>query len=101
VTLNTQLSAVDTWLNEIDAGRKAGAAQAFTRFSAFRTELTMDPQNVEDLRATPGLRERILDLLLRISSSSYQAPTDIQAREMTKLATMFAASSAEAKTLGL
>jgi len=99
--LNAELSSVDTWLNEIDAARKAAPQRPSAKLAAFRTELTLDPRNVEDLRAPPGLRERILDLLLRIASSSYQAPTANQSAEMTNLAALFATCTKEAKALGL
>ncbi len=84
--LNGELSSIDRWLNAIDA--KHGPAMP-TDIAAFRARLTLDPQNVEDLRAPPGLRERVIDLLDRISSSSYQPPTAAQSDEFAKLRARF------------
>jgi hypothetical protein len=63
--------------------------------------LTLDPRNVEDLNAPPGLRERVMDLLSRINSSSYQGPTAAQSDELAKLEAAFAARTNEATSLGL
>jgi hypothetical protein len=63
--------------------------------------LTLDPRNVEDLNAPAALRERVMDLLSRINSSSYQGPTAAQSDELAKLEAAFAARTNEATALGL
>lgn len=98
-TLNAELGGIDTWLNEIDARAKTAPAPA--EVAAFRARLTMDPRNIEDLRAPPGLRERVMDLLDRISSSSFQAPTAPQAAELEVLAAGYAEARAGAQKLHL
>ena len=47
--------------------------------------LTLDPRNIEDLKTPPQLRERLLDLLSHVSSSSFQAPTAAQEAEAAAL----------------
>jgi hypothetical protein len=97
--LNAELGHIDGWLNEIDDRIASHAAS--TRVLAFRAQLTLDPRNVEDLNAPPGLRERVMDLLSRINSSSYQGPTAAQSDELAKLEAAFAARTNEATSLGL
>jgi photosystem II stability/assembly factor-like uncharacterized protein len=97
--LNAEMSGIDTWLNEIDDKRKT--TRSPDAFAAFRGKLTMDPQNVEDLRAPPQLRERVEDLLSRIASSSFQAPTATQTTELARLQTMYASLASEAHREGL
>ncbi len=101
VALNAELSAIDIWLNEIDARRKGAQRGDGGALAALRARLTFDPRNVEDLQAPPGFRERVMDLLSRISSSSYQAPNAPQNEELTRLQATYAELSQEAKKLGL
>jgi photosystem II stability/assembly factor-like uncharacterized protein len=98
-TLNSGLSSVDTWLNEIDARLKS--AHPDPQLVEFRARLTMDPQNVEDLRAPPGLRERLIDLIDRIGSSAYQAPTAAQAEELAHIRAAYASAVPTADKLHL
>jgi len=88
-TLNSGLSSIDTWLNEIDARLKS--AHPDPQLVEFRAQLTLDPQNVEDLRAPPGLRERIIDLIARIGSSAFQPPTAPQTAELSHIRAAYAA----------
>jgi photosystem II stability/assembly factor-like uncharacterized protein len=79
-SLYAQLSDVDSMLNHIDRElRTKLTAQRRASLEALHSELTTDPKNVEDLSviATP-LRDRLSDLINRISSTSYQAPTASQ-----------------------
>ena len=98
-TLNAELGHIDGWLNEIDDRIASHAATA--RVLAFRAQLTLDPRNVEDLNAPPRLRERVMDLLSRVNSSSFQGPTAAQGDELAKLEAGFTASTVEASSLGL
>jgi hypothetical protein len=97
--LYAELSGVDAWLNALDA--RSPTASGAHAAAAFRARVTMDPRNVEDLNAPPGFRERLTDLLDRISSSSYQAPTAAQADEVEKLAATYADLTREAERLKL
>jgi photosystem II stability/assembly factor-like uncharacterized protein len=98
VALNADLSGVDEWLNKIDL--RTGT-RSNRELAAFRGRLTMDPRNVEDLRAPPGLRERILDLIERISSSAFQAPTAAQSAELANVRAAYAALQPQASALKL
>jgi len=51
--------------------------------------LTYDPANVEDLSGDAQIRERILDQLARIASSSLQCPTPPKVTEMAKIKTAY------------
>lgn len=87
-----ELDGVDKMLNAIDGRQKhATAAQAVT-LAAFKHRLTLDQQNIEDLKTSPQLRERLLDLTSRVASTSFQAPTAAQEAEG-------AALRAQSKTL--
>ncbi|HEY5427159.1 MAG TPA: hypothetical protein VIJ77_11455 [Candidatus Tumulicola sp.] len=82
--IDAELSGVDTMLNAIDARLKlAGSGQA-EPLRAFKRTLTLDPRNVEDLGAPPGIREQLLDMSLRLGSS-FQAPTAAQRGEGSNL----------------
>ncbi len=80
-----QLSGVDTMLNRIDAELKHATAARAQALRAFRARLTYDPQNVEDLTGEAQIRERILDQLARIGSSSLQMPNAPERAEMAKI----------------
>ncbi|HXW51710.1 MAG TPA: hypothetical protein VEJ41_06935, partial [Candidatus Acidoferrales bacterium] len=49
-----------------------------TSLLALRAQLSSDPRNIEDLNVTPTLRDDLLDLINRVSSTSLQAPTQSQ-----------------------
>jgi photosystem II stability/assembly factor-like uncharacterized protein len=74
--LYRDLGTIDTILNHIDARIKANARHA-AELRAVRRRLTYDPRNIEDLSGPAALRERLLDLISRMSTS-YQAPTTAQ-----------------------
>ena len=79
--LNRDIGIVDTKLNMLDARiRQASPAERPT-LDAMKHHLTLDPRNIEDLKTPPQLRERLLDLLSRVSASSFQAPTAAQEAE--------------------
>jgi hypothetical protein len=82
--LNAQLSRVDTLLNTIDARSKHAPEAERSALQAFKKRLTQDPKNIEDL-GTVQLRERLLDLLGRVGSTSFQAPTAVQQAEAATL----------------
>lgn len=72
-----ELGTINTMLNAIDARLKgASGAQAATLI-ALKHRLTYDPQNIEDLTGPAQIREKVLDLLSRMSTS-FQAPTSAQ-----------------------
>jgi len=72
------LSAVDTMLNALDARIKHSPAQSqAARLRAFERRLTYAPRNIEDLNGPAQLREKLLDLISRMSTS-FQAPTEAQ-----------------------
>jgi len=83
--LFAELGGVDTMLNALDRRMKAGVSTNRGALWAFRQRLTYDPRNDEDLSGPPGVRERLLDLIYRISSSSFQAPTSAQTDVATAL----------------
>ncbi len=86
--LYAEVGGTDRLLNGIDDLLKsAGPARAAT-LRAFRAGLTYNPRNVEDLGEPPGVRERLLDLISRLSSS-FQAPTAAQVAEGAALKTLY------------
>ena len=56
--------------------------------------MTYDPKNVEDLSGDAQIRERILDQLARIGSSSLQVPNAAEAAEMAKIKAAYDAVAA-------
>jgi photosystem II stability/assembly factor-like uncharacterized protein len=83
--LNRWIGIVDTQLNALDTRiARAGPAQR-PALEVLKHRLTLDPRNIEDLKTPPQLRERLLDLLSRVSSSSFQAPTAAQEAEAVAL----------------
>jgi hypothetical protein len=92
--LNAELSGVDTMLNRIDAELKHAAPDRARVLRAFQARLTYDPANVEDLRGDAQIRERILDQLARIASSSLQVPNAPEVAEMAKIKTAYDALAA-------
>jgi photosystem II stability/assembly factor-like uncharacterized protein len=87
------LSRVDAMLNTIDARRKHAAAAEASVLDAFKHRLTLDQQNIEDLKTPPRLRERLLDLSGRVASTSFQTPTAAQQAEAVTLRAEFASLS--------
>ncbi len=79
--LYQELGGVDDMLNAIDARVKHAAPPSRTMLLALRRQLTYDPLNVEDLSGPAGLRERLLDLIGRITGPSFQAPTQAQSQQ--------------------
>jgi hypothetical protein len=88
------LGHVDTMLNTIDARRKHATAAQAAALDAFKHRLTLDQQNIEDLKTPPRLRERLLDLTSRVGSTSFQAPTAAQQAEAATLRAQFASLTA-------
>ncbi len=84
-TLYAQVGDVDTMLNAIDRRLPQAAGNRRASLLALRGRLTGDPHNVEDLGIIAQLRERLLDLISRISSNSYQAPTQSQLQTAAQL----------------
>ncbi|MBV8499026.1 MAG: hypothetical protein JO003_07240 [Candidatus Eremiobacteraeota bacterium] len=75
--LFAELSSVDTMLNQIDARIKTAAPAQAAGLRAFKMRLTYDPRNIEDLNGPAQLREGLLDLITRMSTS-FQAPNPAQ-----------------------
>lgn len=82
---NGDLGEVDTMLNAIDARLAHATPAQAAALTAFKHRLTLDQQNVEDLKTPPQIRERLLDLLGRVGSTSFQAPTAPQEAEAENL----------------
>jgi photosystem II stability/assembly factor-like uncharacterized protein len=75
--LYRELGGVDAMLNQIDLRVKRAPGAALLDF---RRRLTYDPRNIEDLNGPAQLRERLLDLISRMSTS-FQAPTAAQVEQ--------------------
>jgi photosystem II stability/assembly factor-like uncharacterized protein len=75
--LYRDLGTIDTILDQIDARSKTGADRQGPQLRVVRRQLTYDPRNIEDLSGPAALRERLLDLITRMSTS-FQAPTAVQ-----------------------
>jgi photosystem II stability/assembly factor-like uncharacterized protein len=86
--LDAELGGVDGMLNDIDARLKRANPEQAAALRAFQRKLTLDPRNVEDLGAPPGIRERLLDMSFRLGSS-FQAPTAAQLSEGSELKTLY------------
>lgn len=84
--LYRELSITDQWLNDIDKRVKAGhSTPALLRF---KRELTYGPRNAEDLGGPPGFRDRLGDLIGRMSGN-YAPPTQSQIDEAHALRAIF------------
>jgi photosystem II stability/assembly factor-like uncharacterized protein len=83
--LYNELSAIDTMLNHLDARLKTASRAQVASLKAFKLRLTYDPRNIEDLNGPAQIREKVLDLISRMSTS-FQAPTAAQ-REQAALYT--------------
>ncbi len=94
VQLNAELSDVDRMLNAIDARLPHAGATEKKALVAFLYRLTINPKNIEDLQGPAKLRERILDMLSRLSSS-YQGPNQPQQRELAAIAQAYAKAKAD------
>ncbi|MGZ3551160.1 MAG: WD40/YVTN/BNR-like repeat-containing protein [Vulcanimicrobiaceae bacterium] len=99
VELNSELDGLDKILNELDKRLKHANASQARALLAFRERLTYDPRNVEDLSGPPGLRERLLDLIGRISTTSYQPPNEPQIDETARLKQSYAGVTTSWKQL--
>ncbi|HKE36245.1 MAG TPA: hypothetical protein VKB39_02375, partial [Candidatus Baltobacteraceae bacterium] len=95
-----ELSSIDTWLNEIDEKLKTGNPSQAAALRAFASELSSSPRNVEDLSGATALRNRIGDLLSRLSSS-FQAPNAAQVQEGNEIKATFDALSVRRNSLGI
>jgi photosystem II stability/assembly factor-like uncharacterized protein len=82
--LSAELSRVDSMLNAIDVRSTHASAPERAALLAFKHRLTLDPRNIEDL-GTAQLRERLLDLLGRVGSTSFAPPTATQEEEAVSL----------------
>jgi photosystem II stability/assembly factor-like uncharacterized protein len=87
-----ELSGVDAMLNSLDhqLSAKNLASSKRAQLLALHAQLTFAPKNVEDLGGPGGLRDRLNDLIGRISSSSLQAPTQPQLDYAATLQTQYA-----------
>jgi photosystem II stability/assembly factor-like uncharacterized protein len=77
---------VDTWLNAIDARVKHGDHSA--ALLTFKRKLTYGPRNAEDLGGPPGFRDRLGDLMGRLSGN-YAPPMQSQLDEAAALRKLF------------
>ncbi len=97
--LYDELDGVDKMLNAIDE-RLKGAGPAQTQaLLALRSQLTYNPKNVEDLGGPVGVRERIMDLIGRVSSTSYQVPTPAQLDEAAHIKSLYDAAVAASESV--
>ena len=97
-TLYAQLSTIDTMLNQIDSRLRGASRAQAAQLLAFKHRLTYDPRNIEDLSGPGQLREGVLDLIARMSSS-FQAPTATQTAQEASYATQLAALTAAYRDL--
>jgi photosystem II stability/assembly factor-like uncharacterized protein len=75
--LFSELASINTMLNAIDARLKGATGSQAAALTAFKLRLTYDPRNIEDLNGPAQIRELVLDLISRMSTS-FQAPTSAQ-----------------------
>jgi photosystem II stability/assembly factor-like uncharacterized protein len=90
------LSGTDAMLNAID--RRTSHGNRSYAVLQLRRKLTYDPRNTEDLSGPAGYRERLLDLIGRLSGN-YQAPTQPQLNEAAVLENLYAQLFDEYKAL--
>jgi hypothetical protein len=83
-------------LNAID--RRTAHGDRSSAVLQLRRKLTYDPRNTEDLSGPAGYRERLLDLIGRLSGN-YQAPTQPQLNEAAVLENLYAQLFDEYKAL--
>lgn len=101
VEINRELSGVDTMLNAIDRRSKDATPTTLARYRSLKARLTVDPHNIEDLKTTAQLREGLLDLLGRIGSTSFQAPTESQQIEAARLHALYDLVTSDGQAAGL
>ena len=82
----------DTWLNEID--KRVMRGDHASALLTFKRKLTYGPRNAEDLGGPPGFRDRLGDLIGRLSGN-YAPPTQSQLNEAAVLRGMFEALQRE------
>jgi len=99
--INDEIGGVDTMLNAIDRKMKHADAPTLATLRAFKARLTVDPRNIEDLRTTAQIRERLLDLVGRIGGSSFQAPTESQTAMASQLRSAYDGLAREGRAAGL
>jgi photosystem II stability/assembly factor-like uncharacterized protein len=92
--INDEIGTIDAWLNATGARSNQPTRLGRTALSRFQRQLTYNPRTDEDLSAPLGLRERLLDLLSR-ASSSYAPPNAAQLAEESELHAMYERLSAE------
>jgi hypothetical protein len=73
----SELNGVDAMLNAIDTRLKTASPSQRAALLAFRSKLTYDPRNIEDLSGPAQLREDLLDMVGRLGTS-FEAPTATQ-----------------------
>ncbi len=96
--LFAELSGVDTMLNQIDARLKAASPARAAALRVFKLRLTYDARNIEDLNGPAQLREGLLDLISRLSTS-FQAPTAAQLSQAAEYRKEYAALTAAYQNL--
>jgi photosystem II stability/assembly factor-like uncharacterized protein len=82
VRLYDALGSIDSMLNAIDARLKHATGPTAAELVTFKRRLTYDPRNIEDLSGPAQLRERLLDLISRMTTS-YQSPNMAQSNQGT------------------
>jgi hypothetical protein len=92
--INDEIGTIDEWLNATGARSNQPTRLGRTALSRFQRQLTYNPRTDEDLSAPLGLRERLLDLLSR-ASSSYAPPNAAQLAEESELRAIYERLSAE------
>ncbi|MGA8575201.1 MAG: hypothetical protein WB609_05845 [Candidatus Cybelea sp.] len=97
-TLFAQLGTIDTMLNSIDARLKGASGVRAGALREFKQRLTYDPRNIEDLSGPAQIREGVLDLISRLSSS-FQAPTTAQLAQAAAYTKQLDALSAAYRSL--
>jgi hypothetical protein len=97
--LYREFGAVDAMLNAIDKKMKSASPSARPALLAFKHRLSSDPRNDEDLSGPPGLRDRLGDLIYRLTASSYQAPNQPQLAVAAALKHAFATIDSDYKSL--
>jgi photosystem II stability/assembly factor-like uncharacterized protein len=90
----SEIGAIDTWLNATGVRSEQGSPPGRTARSRFQRQLTYNPRTDEDLSGPLGLRERLLDLINR-ASSSFAPPNAAQLTEAAELHAMYERLSAD------
>lgn len=96
-----QLSGVDRMLNALDARLKGASPALRAKLLRFRASLTYNPNSVEDLSGPARLREHLLDLIGRVSPTSFQTPTQPDRVYAARLSVEYAAAKRRAASLKL